>query len=107
MKRSKPLRKSNPKRKKKLWERQFGSQERLDWLKSRPCVCGKKATDAHHVRSRGAGGSADDMVPLCRECHNYIHQRGQHDYESHFGVRLRAAATMYAKQWEESRRTAE
>jgi 5-methylcytosine-specific restriction endonuclease McrA len=40
------------------------------------CVrCGQPADDAHEVLSRARGGSivsADNVIPLCRPCHNWV-----------------------------------
>ena len=43
-----------------------------------PCeVCGTKAVDIHHIKSRGAGGSKqrdriENLQAVCRQCHiNY------------------------------------
>lgn len=51
----------------------------LDYVKTLPCVlCGDKNTDAHHVTSRGAGGgdTRDNIMPLCRKHHIYMHSKG-------------------------------
>jgi 5-methylcytosine-specific restriction endonuclease McrA len=37
-------------------------------------ICGKQATDIHHIDSRGMGGSKnkdtiENLMALCRECH--------------------------------------
>lgn len=49
-----------------------------------PCsVCGKPATDAHHLQHKGMGGRGvkaegdpDDATPLCRTCHTDHHDQG-------------------------------
>lgn len=107
MDRKKPLRRKsglnrrNESRRKRLFKKQFGSEERLEWLKSHRCICGSESQHAHHVVSRGAGGKADDMVPLCAVCHNEIHQHGQRTYELKNGVDLPYLARLYAERWEE------
>lgn len=43
-----------------------------------PCeVCGKRATDIHHIDARGMGGDPtgkkdviENLMGLCRKCHN-------------------------------------
>lgn len=43
----------------------------------RPC-CACRANDsieAHHVKTRAAGGTWKDLVPLCNGCHTEYHQR--------------------------------
>lgn len=42
-----------------------------------PCeVCGKTAADIHHALPKGRGGKddADNLIALCRECHNLAHE---------------------------------
>lgn len=50
----------------------------LDYVRSQPCVaCGWSAgVDAHHVISRGAGGSDLTAIALCRPHHAEIHTLG-------------------------------
>lgn len=42
-----------------------------------PCeMCGNKASDIHHIESRGMGGTKkpdriENLMALCRPCHNY------------------------------------
>ena len=49
-----------------------------------PCeVCGKVATDVHHIQPRGMGGSKhrdviENLMALCRGCH----------HEADFGTKL-------------------
>jgi 5-methylcytosine-specific restriction endonuclease McrA len=44
-----------------------------------PCSnCSAQATDIHHIKSRGMGGSKrldvpDNLIALCRRCHNAAH----------------------------------
>ena len=35
-------------------------------------------SDCHHFKSKGAGGkdNLDNLMPLCRKCHNHFHQIG-------------------------------
>lgn len=47
-------------------------------------ICGRPATDAHHVIQKGMGGVNKDMerripkVSLCRHCHNEVHAKRLH-----------------------------
>ena len=43
--------------------------------KGRCRCCGAKGTDLHHVlyRSRGGKDTADNLVTVCRQCHEAIH----------------------------------
>lgn len=37
--------------------------------------CCSKAVDIHHIvfRSQGGGDNIENLIPLCRECHNQAH----------------------------------
>ena len=75
-----PVRAVNPERRKRLFRRNFASSSYVEALHAMPCaVCGVTGwTVAAHTRSRGAGGDASDMVPLCRSrlgvvgCHELL-----------------------------------
>ena len=49
----------------------------LDFIKKQPCIiCGTtQGIDPHHVTSVGAGGTdkQDNVIPLCRKHHSWIH----------------------------------
>jgi hypothetical protein len=70
MKRS-ALKPKNARRKKARFESDFGGAEYLAAIKAMPCaICGVSGfSEAAHVRSRGAGGKASDLVPLCGPHH--------------------------------------
>lgn len=56
----------NRERKAKLFAAQFGSAERVEAIKSLPCVvCGKVPTENAHLKSRATGGTWRDVTPLC------------------------------------------
>ena len=100
-----PMRRENPERKAKLRAVQFGAL--AQHVRGMPCCsCGHTApSDAHHVRSRGAGHGAwvdcpschaegtdaatgqlcndcegqrtvGNLTPLCRSCHDEFHKAG-------------------------------
>jgi hypothetical protein len=47
-------------------------------VRAMPCVlCGKFGCDPHHWpvrKSKGAGNTVLEMVPLCRICHDKVHR---------------------------------
>lgn len=46
-------------------------------------ACGAQPpSDAHHIRSKGAGGGDDswNVVPLCRWCHSAFHALGWKEF---------------------------
>lgn len=63
-----PLKKVNRARKARRFAEDFGGKAYLEFLHGLECaICGApcELTEAAHVRSRGAGGKAEDLVPLC------------------------------------------
>lgn len=70
--------------------REFGSKERVEWIKWHGCVgCGRTPCENHHTRNGGQGRKADAcwIVPLCKTCHWWVHERGAKTFEA-----MRAAA---------------
>lgn len=62
------IRKVNRARKARLFHEDFGGKEYLAFIHGLECaVCGMPCdlTEAAHLTSRGAGGKADVLVPLC------------------------------------------
>ncbi|RUP35810.1 MAG: hypothetical protein EKK60_16890 [Gordonia sp. (in: high G+C Gram-positive bacteria)] len=51
---------------------------------------------AAHVRSRGAGGTRRDLVPLCELHHREQHQRGIRTFEAAHGLDLSGEAARVA-----------
>jgi hypothetical protein len=55
--------------------------EALQYVREKPCaVCSRNPpSDPHHITTRGAGGgdTKENLVALCREHHNEIHNIGQ------------------------------
>lgn len=64
-------------------KKRFECPENLEYIKQFPCaVCGTRATDAHHIVSRGAGGGdqLENLVQLCRLCHSRCHALGSYRF---------------------------
>jgi len=75
----------------------FHSPEHLAYVHSLPClVCGTLPVDAHHVRSKGAGGTWRDLVPLCRIHHSEYHTAGHVTFERRYDLDLVAIAARVA-----------
>lgn len=71
----------NRKRHSREWVRAYGSQDRVKFVKSLPCVvtgCGNAPSENMHTGTGGAGrkGDADTIVPACAEHHRFAHQHG-------------------------------
>lgn len=89
----------DPEKKVARFARQFGSRERLEWLKGFPCVsCGGRATDASHVR-HGPTKTASEMVPQCHRCHMELHSVGIGTFQRRHGIDLAAVAASFAERW--------
>jgi len=58
--------------------------EQCDWTCSK---CGEKATQLHHLNYNNIGDEEldVDVIPLCKDCHDEIHKKGEHGYEEYRG----------------------
>jgi hypothetical protein len=84
-------RKPNPERRQARHAAAYG--EHAVFVRTLPCaVCLRRPVDAAHVRSRGAGGTAADLVPLCREHHAEQHTVGIATFQRRHGLDLPALA---------------
>lgn len=97
-----PLRPKNPDRAKERWERAFHSRERVRWVSRRPClVCGRRPSQNAHVKSRAAGGTYRDVVPLCRYHHRRQHEVGIETFQGMYTLDLAAEARRVDDEWEQ------
>ena len=65
-------------------ERRKMLMEEADWT----CMkCGEKATQLHHVSYENIGEEEliDDVIAVCKDCHDEIHGKGDYGYEEHKG----------------------
>jgi hypothetical protein len=108
-----PLKKVNPERAKKREARDFGAKG--EWIRRQPCcVLGKHTGDwmadfggarfqvqivAAHFPSRGAGGRAENLVPMAWHIHELAHQN-EKAIERMYGVRFKELAAYYEKLWQ-------
>ena len=53
--------------------------EMCNWTCSK---CGAKAVYLHHLNYNNIGNEEldVDVIPLCRDCHNEIHKKGEYGY---------------------------
>jgi hypothetical protein len=92
------MKRANPERLAKRRAEQFGDAgEEIRWM---PCCVpsciGPLPSDPHHAKSRGAGGTSRDLVPLCHPHHVEIHAIGRRTFESRHRVDLAAEAQRIA-----------
>lgn len=105
MKRS-PINPINPKRRKERFKKGYGSEGRVLWIKNkRCCVTGQSGRSgdpivASHVKSRAAGGTADDVVPMLLSLEKELHNIGIKSFQKKHGVDLAFMAKLYQDAWE-------
>lgn len=81
---------------------QFGTPEQTAMINTMPCVCEGRhpectggPSEPSHIVSRGAGGTAADIVPKSSGCHRAWHAHGRDTYLAAIGwtwEMMRAAA---------------
>lgn len=102
-----PVKPINRKRRAKLFSEGFESEERVEWYRHQFCVvpgCDEGPCHVAHVKSRGAGGKADDAVPLCTKHHSESHDIGILTFQRKYGIDLPALAVVFARKWKEWQR---
>ena len=58
------------------------------------CICRRSighsygSSEVHHWPTRGAGGTDEDGIPLCRTHHQEFHDMGQRSWQAKHGVTL-------------------
>lgn len=97
------------------YARIYGSKERVEFVKSLPCVgCGRDwehtrvPIDNAHIENGGTGRKADHtkIVPLCSptapkfSCHGRFHRHGREDLEMWAGINLETAAAETEAAWQ-------
>ena len=100
-------RKKKQARRAERFAKQFHSQERVRFIKSLPCEV-KKLPSAGvqnaHMKSRGAGGTYKDIVPLDWDVHHDFDVMGALEFERKWGrskESIRDSAPHYELLWEE------
>jgi hypothetical protein len=110
LKRGKPMRAKNPKRAKQRQQVAFG--EKAEWIRTLRCVvgeayhcsllhvAGRQPAEAAHVKSRGAGGRAEHLIPLCVLHHHEQHTLGISTFAEKYGIDLTELAAEYERRWQ-------
>jgi hypothetical protein len=90
---------ANKKRRAKRYRETFGL-EKAAWVRTLPCLgCGRTPSEAAHAKSRGAGGTAAHLVPLCHRCHREQHQVGILTFQASRRLDLLSEAEHYHRAW--------
>lgn len=90
------------------FERAFGGQERVDWMRWQPSVVsGKTPCVSAHVRGGGEARRADAewTVPMTWQEHQAMHDTGQESYAAQHGLDLDALAIETERRWQAWRST--
>ena len=87
-------------RKRARFARQFHSEAFVEFTKAQPCVvCGVRvAIECAHNPSRGAGGTWEDVTPLCAFHHGEQH-RGVETFQRRHGIRFSETNAAHAEAW--------
>ena len=100
------IRPVNPDRRKKMFARNFGPK--AAWVRDQGCVvCPYPSrAEAAHSRARGmggCGGSAADLIPLCRSHHAFLDDQcgSSAVFQEATGVDLVAEAARLEDEWQQ------
>jgi len=64
-------------------------REYLAFVRTHPCaVCNERGVQAHHLKTRAAGGSDYHAVPLCADHHVEWHKLGDRTFTERHTVNL-------------------
>ena len=92
-----------PKRRKKTRSKPtsvISCESHLQWVRGHECViidqheCWGRVR-AHHVKSKGAGGGDEQVVPMCDGAHDEVHN-GKQTFEEKYSVDLKETANYLA-----------
>lgn len=89
--------------------------DKAEWIRTLPCTLAYRrpadcryaldkagrfyADPAHVVHSQGAGGTSEDLAPLCRKHHREQHAAGIRTFERRYNIDLTTMATKLHKLW--------
>ena len=101
-----PRRSKDRAKRARRFARQFRSAAFVEWIHARACAvpnCLRGPCEAAHARSRGAGGTADDVLALCGGPdghHAEQHRIGVRSFEKLRGIILLDSAAEARQDWE-------
>jgi len=88
----KSIKKTNPKRKKKAFKKNFHSEGRVLKIKAMGCVvkgCWNQDIVNAHMKSRGSGGTYKDILPLCNQHHTEEHSIGNTVFIEKYSINVK------------------
>lgn len=105
-KHAKGVKRVNPERKAREFERTYLSKERVEFVKGLPCIvphCRRRPSDNAHITPDGMArkGHYTTIVPACRMHHTRLdtHPDGREGFEGEMYVDLEALAADTEKHW--------
>lgn len=76
-------------RQSKRFRKHYYSEAYVLAIKAMHCLsCRKRPCHAHHVKTKGAGGTYRDLVPLCPKHHMELHNSGRKTFAAGHSVNL-------------------
>jgi hypothetical protein len=108
LKRKVPLLRVNRERRAREWERSYGSEERVSWVRSLPCSvpgCNRRMSENAHVSPEGdpsgmgRKGDARQIIPLCAPHHMEFHRAGQRTFNDTHRIDVDLIAAAIAYRW--------
>jgi hypothetical protein len=101
-----PVRKVNKKRRAERFTEAFGvGGGKAEFVRELGCVVGLSTCDrpihAHHVKTRGAGGTSKHLVGLCNWHHYALHATGARTFEQNYRLNLKAIAADLEQRYQE------
>lgn len=96
------MKRFNPKRRAKSWQRSYHSEERVEWIQTLACVgCGALPSLNCHSETGGVGMKAPYLTiyPGCADCHSLEHTQGRETMQWVLGVNLVNAAALTQRLW--------
>lgn len=90
----------------KLFKKSYGGKERVEWVRNQRCyVTGRPGSPGNpvvnsHIKTRGAGGGATDVVPMLLSLEIEFHANGRDTFEQDHDVSLRFLADLCEDRWQ-------
>lgn len=89
-------------RKHRRFKAAYHSTGFVAWIRGLGCSverCRQTDIVAAHVVARAAGGTWQDVIPLCFTHHQIQHTLGVRSFERRYGINLRLTADAVAQRW--------
>lgn len=98
----KPIKAWNEERQRRLFEKQFHSEDFVAWVHRHACSipgCDRGPIECAHAVTCGSGGTWADVLPLCKAHHREQHDIGIQTFSAKYGIDMPALALETADRW--------